>query len=74
MYEAKVLSSSMQEKIAPIDIHWHLLNISGDQTVDVSPVRQWVIRFSSVESDSGSLPLVQMFTSGMQVLHAGENA
>ena len=24
------------EKIAPIDIHWCLLNFDGDQTVDVS--------------------------------------
>ena len=30
------------EKIAPSDIHWHLMNISGDQTVDVSMVRQWM--------------------------------
>ena len=27
------------EKIAPIDIHWHLLNIYGDQTMDVSTVK-----------------------------------
>jgi len=36
------------EKIAPIDIHRFLLNIYGDQTVDVSSiVRQWVAHFSS---------------------------
>jgi len=29
------------EKIAPIDIHWCLLNIYGEQTVDVSTVRWW---------------------------------
>jgi len=33
------------EKIAPIDIHQHLLNVYGDQTVDVSPksgaFQQW---------------------------------
>jgi len=28
----------MQKKTAPIDIHYQLLNISGDQTVDVSTV------------------------------------
>jgi len=27
------------EKIAPLDIHWHFLNIYEDQTVDVSTVR-----------------------------------
>ena len=35
------------EKIAPSDIHRCLLNVYGDQTVDVSTVRQWVARFSS---------------------------
>ena len=25
------------------DIHWHLLNVSGDQTVDVGTVRWWVL-------------------------------
>jgi len=29
------------------DIHQHLLNISGDQTGDVSTVRRWVVRFMS---------------------------
>jgi len=28
-------------------IHWHLLNFYGDQTVDVSRVRQCVVQFSS---------------------------
>jgi len=28
------------EKVAPIDIHWCLLDIYGDQTVDVSTVGQ----------------------------------
>ena len=31
------------EIMAPTDIHQHLLNIYGDQTVDVSTVRQWVV-------------------------------
>lgn len=30
------------EKMAPIDIHWCLLNIYGDQIVDVRAVRSWV--------------------------------
>jgi len=35
------------EKIASTDIHQHMLNIDGDQTVDVSTVRQWEVHFSS---------------------------
>jgi len=35
------------DKIAPIDIHRCLLSVNGDQTVDVSTVRRWVVRFSS---------------------------
>ena len=44
--------------------HWHLsalLNIYGDQTVDVSTVGQWVVCFSSGSSDSVSPLLVQSF-------------
>ena len=51
------------EKMAPTDIHQCLLNVSGDQTVDVSTVKQWVVCFSSSDSDSGSPPLVQIFMS-----------
>ena len=36
------------EKIAPNDINRRLLNVYGDQTVDVSTVRRWVARFSTV--------------------------
>ena len=43
-------------KIAPNDIHRHLLNVYGDQTVDVSTVRQWVARFSSGDSDMKDKP------------------
>jgi len=32
------------EKMAPTDVHLHLLNAGGDQTVDV---RQWVVSFSN---------------------------
>jgi transposase len=35
------------EKIAPNDIHQRLLNVYGDQTVDVSTARRWVACFSS---------------------------
>ena len=31
------------EKMALVDIHQHLLNGCGDQTVDVSTVRRWVV-------------------------------
>ena len=34
------------EKIAPIDIHQHLLNSYGDQTVHISTVKWWVLHFS----------------------------
>ena len=49
------------EKIAPTDIHQHLLNVSVDQTVDVSTERLWVVHFSS--GSSGSPQLLQTFTS-----------
>ena len=35
------------EKMISTDIHLHLLNGYGDQRVNVSTVRQWVVRFSS---------------------------
>ena len=44
------------EKITPNDIHRRLLNVYGDQTVDVSTVRRWVERFSSGESDVKDKP------------------
>ena len=34
------------EKIASDDIHRRLLKVYGDQTVDLSTVRQWVAQFS----------------------------
>ena len=44
------------KKIAPNDIHRRLLNVYGDQTVDVSKVRQWVAHFSSGNSDVQDKP------------------
>ena len=58
--KAVSLNSSTWKKMTHTDIH-RLLNIYGDQTVDVSTVRQWVVHFSSGNSDSGSLPLVKTF-------------
>ena len=51
------------EKMAPVDIHWCLLHVYGDRTVDVSTVKQWVAHFSSGDSTSRSSLLVQVFTS-----------
>jgi len=45
------------EKMAPTDIHWHLLNVCRDQPVDlstVSTVRRWMGSFSSSNTESGS--------------------
>ena len=42
------------EKIAPTDIYQCLLNISGDQTMDVSTVRWWVVCFSKGDTGSGA--------------------
>ena len=48
-----------REKILPIDIHQHLLNVYGDQTVDVSTVRQWVVCCSSGNSRSPLLYILK---------------
>jgi len=39
------------------------MNIYGDHAVDVITVRQWVVCFSSGNSNSGSLLLMQVVTS-----------
>ena len=43
-------------KNAPIDIRKHLLNVYGDQTVDVGRLRWWVVHFSSGNKDVNSKP------------------
>ena len=40
------------KKMAPTDIHWCLLNIHGDRTVDLITARQRMVLFSSSDSDS----------------------
>jgi len=40
------------ERTAPTDIHQPLLDVSGDNPVDVSTVRWWLVRFSSGNSGS----------------------
>jgi len=46
------------ENVAPTNFHWLLLSIYGDQTMDVSRVRQWLAHLGS--SDSRSHLLVQI--------------
>ena len=61
MKQRYVIECFHSEKIVPTDICLHLLSISGDQTVDVSTARQWVMVFSS--GNSRPFSLVQVFTS-----------
>ena len=64
VYEANVLNwIPLCEKLVPTDIHWHLLNIYGDQTVNVRTARWWVVCFSCGDSDSGTPPLWKIFMS-----------
>lgn len=53
----------MWEKNALTDIHQSLLNIYGDQTVDVGTVRWWVVCFSCGNSNKGSPFPMQVFTN-----------
>jgi hypothetical protein len=39
------------EKTTPADNHRHLLNIYGDQAVDVNTVGQWLVHLNSDNSD-----------------------
>ena len=50
--------------IAAIDIDQHLLNVTGNQAVDVSAVRRWVVCLSSGNDDSGSPPLIFLSVAG----------
>ena len=61
MKQRCVLELLHAEKMAPTDILSYLLNVDGDQPVDVSTARQWLVYFSG--GDSGSPPLVQIFAS-----------
>ena len=49
---------SMNSSIVPTHASQCLLNIYGDQRVDASIVRWWVVHFSNGDRDSGSPPLV----------------
>ena len=63
------------EKNAVTDIHWHLLNFFGHQTVDMGMMMWWVLCFSSGGSESGSPLLVQIIVgvAGKLSFIAGEN-
>ena len=50
MKQRCVIEFLCAEKMAPTDIHQHLLNIYGDQLMDVSTVTQSVVGFSSGNS------------------------
>ena len=63
------LNSSMWENMAPIDIHWHVLNVYRDQTVDVSTVRQWMVCFSSGDSSVKDKPRSRWPYRFLQVWH-----
>ena len=62
--------------MAPISIHQHLLNVYGDQRVDVSTLRLQMVHFSSCNSNSWSPLLLQIFmsTACRLLFIAGENA
>jgi len=50
-----------EKETIPIDIHCCLLKVYGDQIVDVSTVKWWVVHFNS--GGSGSPLLLEIFTS-----------
>jgi hypothetical protein len=56
MKQKSVTEFLLAEKMAPIDIQQRLLNVYGDQTVDVSRVRRWVVSFSSGDRDVSDRP------------------
>jgi len=59
------------EKTVPIDIHWCLLNVSGDQTVEVNTVKWWVVHFSSGTEQTSNIQNghADFYESSMQALN-----
>ena len=51
MKQRDVTEFSHVEKMTHIDIHRCFLNVYGDQTSDVSMVRQWLVHFRSSDID-----------------------
>lgn len=47
MKQSYAIELRHSEKFAPIDKHGHLLNVCITQTVDVSTVKRWLMRFNS---------------------------
>ena len=62
-----------EEKRAPTDIPWWLLNVYGDEIVDVSTVRLWVVHFSTGDSESPLLVQIFMSTACRLLFIAGKN-
>jgi len=52
-------------------IHWHFLNVDGDQSVDVSTVKQWVVCFSSSDSNAKDKPHSRWPNTFLWTWHAG---
>ena len=59
------------EKIAPIDIHWCLLHVYGNQIVDVSTVKWWMVCFRSGDGHVKGKPQSGRPYRFLQVQHAG---
>ena len=59
------------EKFASTDIHQHLWNVYGDQTVHVSTVRGWVLHFSHGDSDGKKKARSRWPCRFLRVWHAG---
>ena len=47
-----VIEFRLVEKMVPTDVCQHVLNVYGDQAVDVHTVRWWVVRFNRNMLDS----------------------
>ena len=56
MKQRHVIKFPHAEKIASTDIHWHLLNVYEDQTVNVNTVKWQVMCFSFGNSDAKVKP------------------
>jgi len=57
--QVEALTKKVQEQAEIID--YLTKKLYGDQTVDVSTVRRWVVHFIGGNSTSGSLLLVQIY-------------
>jgi len=59
------------EKTAPTDIHQCLLNVYGDQAVDMRTGTWWVEHFSSGNSDENGKPHTRLPFTFLPVRHTG---